>query len=287
MAKGIFRFYEELNDYLPYRQRKVDIEAEFIGGKCIKETIEDFGVPPSTVDLILVNGNPVDFSYFLKNGDRVSVYPVFEKLNIRNVSLLRKFPLRRVRFIADVDLQDMAQWMRLLGFDTIYNPTYSTADIIEIAGQENLIILTKHKELLESESVTHAVRVCAGTTLAQVEYVMDDLDIKDRIKPFSRCVQCNNRLENRQTKEIPNRISTKSKHIFEEHMLCRSCREKKTIKKTHGISELTSFVCNPKNNRGIYCTGDPEITKEVRHAYHIDRPGSVRRESLGKAPGAR
>jgi uncharacterized protein with PIN domain len=236
MAKGTFRFYEELNDYLPQHQKKVDIEAEFIGKRCIKGTIEDFGVPPEAVDLILVNGNPVDFRYLLKDGDRASVYPVFERLNIQNLSMPRKFPLRRIQFTADADLKDMVQVMRMLGFDTIYDPGYRMADIIEISRQENRIILTNRKELLRSESVTHAVRVCSGTPLEQVKNVMDDLDIKDRINAFSRCLRCNNVLENRQTKEILDRISPETKHIFEKYILCRSCRKTDRQKNTRRLN---------------------------------------------------
>jgi uncharacterized protein with PIN domain len=225
MAKGTFRFYEELNDFLPQHLKKVDIEAEFIGKKSIKETIKDLDVLPSTVDLVLVNGQPVDFEYILKHGDRVSVYPVFEKLNIRNVSMLRKFPLRRVRFIADVDLQDMVQLMRILGFDTTFNVNCSIPDIIEISGRENRIILTKQKELLKSESVTHAVRVCSGPATKQVCQLIDDLDIKDRVKPFSRCIRCNTRLTNLQTKAILDQISPETDRIFEKYLHCIPCRK--------------------------------------------------------------
>ena len=232
MAKGTFRFYEELNDLLPQHLKKVDIETEFVGKTSIKETIEDFGLSPSRVDLVLVNGSPVDFGYILKDGDRVSIYPVFEKLNIQNVSMLRNSPLRRVRFIAGVDLQDMVQLMRMLGFDMTFNATYSIPDIIEISRLENRIILTKQKELLKSDAVTHAVRVCPGAAVAQVKQVMDDLDIKDRIKPFSRCLRCNAPLKNRQTKEILDRISPKTKRIFEEYLLCRSCRKDDRQNKT-------------------------------------------------------
>ena len=225
MAKGTFRFYEELNDFLPQHLKKVDIETEFVGEKSIKKTIENFGVLPSRVDLVLVNGSPVDFWYILKDGDRVSVYPVFEKLNIQNVSMLRKTPLRRVRFIADVDLQDMVQLMRMLGFDMTFNATYSISDVIKISRLENRVILTKRKKLLKSKSVTHAVRVYPGAVVAQVKYVMDDLDIKDLIKPFSRCLRCNASLKNRQTKEMLDRISPKTKSIFEKYLVCRSCRK--------------------------------------------------------------
>ena len=44
--------------------------------------IEALGVPHTEIDLILINGRSVDFTYILQDGDRVSVYPVFESLNI-------------------------------------------------------------------------------------------------------------------------------------------------------------------------------------------------------------
>ncbi len=225
MAKGTFRFYEELNDFLPQHLKKVDIEIEFMEKRSIKETIKNFDVPPSTVDLVLVNGQPVDFEHIVKHGDRVSVYPVFEKLNIRNVSLLRQSPLRRVRFIADVDLQDLVQLMRMLGFNTTFNINCSITDIIEISGRENRIILTKQKELLKSESVTHGIKVCSGPAANQVCQLIDDLDIKDRVKPFSRCLRCNTRLKNRDTDAILDQISPGTDRIFEKDLHCISCRK--------------------------------------------------------------
>ena len=62
MAKGTFRFYEELNNFLPKRRKKVDFEAEFNKRKSIEDIIEEFGVPSTNVDLILINGKSVDFN---------------------------------------------------------------------------------------------------------------------------------------------------------------------------------------------------------------------------------
>ena len=39
--------------------------------------IEECGVPPTKVDLVLINGKSVDFNTLFHDGDRVSVYPVF------------------------------------------------------------------------------------------------------------------------------------------------------------------------------------------------------------------
>lgn len=186
MPKGKFRFYEELNDFLPEHRKKKDFEAEFSEKSSIENIIENFGVPPSKVDLVLINGKPVDFNYILQDGDRVSVYPVFELLNIQNVMLLRKVPLRRIQFIADLCLNNMVKPMRMLGFDVDFNPYYTTKEIIRISEKENRIILTTRKELVRSKSVTHGILMRPGTTIEQIKYVIEYLDVKDRIKPFSK-----------------------------------------------------------------------------------------------------
>jgi hypothetical protein len=99
-----FRFYDELNDFLPKEKRKKTFSYNFRYNQSAKDAIEALGIPHAEVDLILVNGNSVDFSYVLKNGDYVSVYPVFESLDISLVSRLRNAPLRQVKFILDVHL---------------------------------------------------------------------------------------------------------------------------------------------------------------------------------------
>lgn len=232
MAKGTFRFYEELNDFLPKHRKKVDFEAEINGRTSIKEIIEEFGVPPTKVDLVLINGESVDFNCVIKDGDRVSVYPVFESLNIQNVTLLRRFPLRRIRFIADIRLKDIIKPMRMLGFDIEFNDSFTTQDIIEKSIQEKRIILTERKELLKSKSITHGMLIPSGSTVEQVTNIIDDLDIKNRTKPFSRCLGCNETLEIRQTKQIMNMISVETNSIFEKYLLCKSCAKQDRHKHT-------------------------------------------------------
>ena len=177
MPTGTFRFYEELNDFLPNNRKKVDFEAEFNGKKSIKEIIEEFGVPPVAVDLVLINGKSVDFKYKIKDGDRVSVYPVFERFNIQNVTGLRRVPLRRIQFIADIHMEKIVKPMRMLGFDVDFNGSYTTQDIIEKSIQEKRIILTTRKELKRSKSVTRCILIRPGTTRKQIKYVMEYLDV--------------------------------------------------------------------------------------------------------------
>jgi hypothetical protein len=99
-----FRFYEELNDFLPVQQHKTSFRSAFFGNPSVKDTIQAMGVPHTAIDLILVDGQSVGFSHRLQDGERVAVYPVFERLDISPVIRLRPRPLRDTRFILDVHL---------------------------------------------------------------------------------------------------------------------------------------------------------------------------------------
>ena len=80
MSKATLRFYAELNDHLAPVRRKVDFEVAFEQGRSIENLIESLNISASEVDLILANGETVDFSYVVQDGDRFSVYPEFRAL---------------------------------------------------------------------------------------------------------------------------------------------------------------------------------------------------------------
>jgi hypothetical protein len=184
MPKVTFRFYEELNDFLPRHRRKTDFDVKFTGKRSIRDMVAELGVPHTEIDLILVNGNSVDFKYTLQDEDRISVYPVFESFNITEVTRLRKTPLRRNKFIADINLGNIVRYMRALGLDFYYNSSLSGREIIEISKRENRIILTKNRKLLKSKDVSHGILIRPGSTTEQIRQVIDCLDIEDKIKPF-------------------------------------------------------------------------------------------------------
>ena len=223
MPTATFRFYEELNDFLPRHRRKVDFQATFTDKRSIKDMIESLGVPHTEVDLILVNGQSVDFGYILEDGDRVSVYPVFESLDIEGATRLRDRPLRKTRFVADTNIGDIVRLIRLLGFDVVFHAGLSNRQIIDVSNQEHRIILTKSKSLLKFKEVTHGVFIRPGTRAEQVKGIMDRLDIKDQAKPFSRCLVCNGLLKRVAKEEIMDRIPPKAKARCDGYSVCRSC----------------------------------------------------------------
>lgn len=224
MTKNVlFRFYEELNDFLPPGKRKVPVQYSFSGRQSVKDAIEALGVPHVEVDMITVNGNPVDFSYLLKNGDRISVYPVFESLDISDVTHLHEKPLRQVKFVLDVHLGKLARYLRLFGFDTLYEKDYTDDEIILISSLQKRIILTRDKKLLNNKKVTHGMWIRSQYPESQLKEVFDRLDLKNTANPFSRCMECNSLLVHVKKEEIADKLPPRTKEFYNRFKLCPEC----------------------------------------------------------------
>lgn len=88
MGACSIRFYAELNDFLPPEKRQVIFTHSFFGEPTVKDIIESLGVPHTEVDLVLVNGVSVDFAHRVRDGDFISVYPVFESIDISPILFL-------------------------------------------------------------------------------------------------------------------------------------------------------------------------------------------------------
>lgn len=218
-----FRFYEELNDFLPGEKRGVLFSHRISGNQSVKDAIESLGVPHVDVDMIVVNSEPVDFSYKLKNEDHVSVYPVFESLDISGISPLRAKPLRKTRFVLDVHLGRLAKYLRLFGLDTMYMNHYSDTEIIGISVDERRIILTRDRGILKNKKVTHGYWIRSPRPKEQLKEVFSRFDLKKDTHPFTRCMECNGILKNVAMEKIVNRLMPATRKYYSEFRVCTSC----------------------------------------------------------------
>ncbi len=185
------RFYEELNDFLPNDKRKVAFIVTWKGKRSIKDLIESLGVPHVEVDLILVNGISVGFDYIVQNNDYISVYPVFERFEITNTTRLRPLSLRTPLFICDVHLRKLVKYLRLFGFDVLYDEKWDDKDLAQIAAQQKRILLTRDRQLLKRKIVDRGLIIRNTNPGKQIVEVLERLDLWDAIHPFSRCIMCN------------------------------------------------------------------------------------------------
>lgn len=217
------RFYEELNDFLTPEQRRRTLCYEFEGHPGIKDAIEAFGVPPTEVDLILVNGASAGFDYRLQSGDRVAVYPIFESFDISPLVKLRDRPLRKTAFAADANLGKLARRLRMLGFDTLHDPRCQASEIVDIAVREHRIVLTRVRSLLSDERITHGCLLCSAAPDEQVREVLDHCDLWRQIRPFRRCIWCNGSVDRVPEAEVPDRSLPGTGFHYGEFFRCGGC----------------------------------------------------------------
>lgn len=220
-----FRFYEELNDFLPERRKRNLFDFGFEGSPAVKDIIESFGVPHTEVDLIIVNGLSVAFDYNLKNGDIISIYPVFENLDISNITHLREKPLRNPKFICDVQLGRLSKYLRMLGFDTLYNNKYSVKEVIKISNEEKRTILTRNVFLLKNSLVVRGYWIRSQDPHRQIIQVIHFSDLLSLVKLFYRCSECNGLLNPVSKEMILDRLLPNTKKYFDEFHICGICNK--------------------------------------------------------------
>jgi uncharacterized protein with PIN domain len=217
------RFYAELNDFLAPERRMVPFPCAFHVSAPVRDLIESLGVPHTEVDLILVNGRSADFSHLVEDGDRISVYPVFESIDIAPVTRLRPRPLRQTRFVLDVHLGRLAAYLRMMGFDSLYRNDYRDEELARLSGGEERILLTRDRELLKRAVVTRGYYVRATSPRQQLAEVLRRFDLFDSATPFARCLACNGLLEPVAKDAVGELLPPRVRERHDEFLRCDAC----------------------------------------------------------------
>ncbi len=217
------RFYAELGDLLAKERRGREFEHTCAAGGSVKDVIEGLGVPHTEVDLILVNGRSVDFGHGVQDGDRVSVYPVFEALDISPVLALRPEPLRVSRFIVDVHLGRLARYLRLAGFDTLYRNDWDDEGLAQLSVGERRILLTRNRGLLMRSVVTHGYLVRDNRPRPQLKEVLERFDLWGAVAPFTRCSVCNGLVRPVPKAEVAVGLPERTAEHYQEFWRCTGC----------------------------------------------------------------
>lgn len=223
MPEALFRFYGELNDFLPRDRRFQSVVVRFDLPGPVKDMIEGLGVPHPEVDLILANGQSVDFSYLVRDGDRISVYPVFESLDIASLVRVRPQPLRDPRFVLDAHLGRLAAYLRMLGFDALYRKDFTDHELAAVSAAQRRILLTRDAGLLKHRVVTHGYWLRATDPREQLREVVRRFDLAGRVAPFTRCMRCNTPLEEAPEEAVATTVPPVARSRCREFRRCPSC----------------------------------------------------------------
>ncbi len=188
MKRAYLRFYEELNDYLPEDKKKVSFACGFGGRLTVASLLLATGVPVAEVDLVLCGSESVGLDHVVKDGDRIAIYPVFERLDLRGTTRVREEPLRRPAFVTGRALARLAAYLRLLGFDTRSWADGAWDEADGSTESESRILLTRD---YPPPQVARAFLVRGIRPRHQALQVVTELDLRRQIAPLGRCPRCN------------------------------------------------------------------------------------------------
>ncbi len=249
MSYVALRFYAELNDFLRDAQKQTRFKIELNRRTSVKDLIESLGVPHTEVEVILANGKSVDFNYIVKRDDELSIYPMFESVDVTPILKLREKPLRDIQFVLDCHLGRLARYLRQFGFDTLYRNDFTDDELADTSAREHRILLTRDRSLLKRSIITHGYCIREHDPRKQLDEVIRRFDLRKQIIPFGRCTRCNGIVEAVDKEAIEHLLEPKTRLYFDEFWQCTSCGqvywEGSHVKH---MLKLTDEVLNPESN---------------------------------------
>ncbi len=209
-----FKFFGKTNDFLPLQKRKKWFECPFRGNPAIKDTIESLGVPHVEVAAIAVNGRLKTFSYHLKNGDRVRVFSQSKMISGKNP-----------RFILDSHLGKLARYLRLLGFDTLYDRNVTDRQIVENVRKSRRIVLTRDIGLLKNKIITKGYWVREVIPSRQLKEIASRFALAKKKKPFHVCLECNGKIMAVPQRKVAPFLALDTLQYFRRFFMCANCKK--------------------------------------------------------------
>ena len=215
-------FHGDLSFFLKPKASR--IERQLSEKTSIKDVIEACGIPHTEVDLILVNGEPVDFAVILTQDVAVDVYPpnqtgslLFpeDRLQVRDIE----------KFVSDGHLGKLVRDLRLLGIDITYDPVAEDRQLVRTASHEDRALLTRDRRLLMHAAVRHGYYLRSQDPLKQTVEVLRRFNLEPALTPFSRCLRCNAALEPAKKADVFDQLEPLTRIYYEQFRRCGGCAQ--------------------------------------------------------------
>lgn len=97
-----------------------------------------------------------------------------------------------IRFIADRNLGTLVKWLRILGYDTLYERGNTDLDFLKKAAEEGRVALTRKRDITRWPHPARLVLVKADHVSDQLAEVLEALTIiPNPVKRMTLCLRCN------------------------------------------------------------------------------------------------
>jgi uncharacterized protein with PIN domain len=129
-----------------------------------------------------------------------------------------------VRFTADCNLGKLSKWLRILGYDTLYDRGNADETFLRKAGDAGRIALTRRRDLARRPESGCIVVVSADHVDMQIGEVLEALSLEpDPAKRMTRCLRCNAPLEEVSKESVTGLVPAYVCGICTQFRICRLC----------------------------------------------------------------
>ena len=120
-------------------------------------------------------------------------------------------------FVAEHTLGKLAKWLRMLGFDTVYESDLS----LKISYEKGRIRLTRSRRMGEKNRREGLLFIASDHYMEQLRQVVKAVEIiPDDLRPFSRCIRCNRSILPVDKNSVQGRVPD---YVWETHDSFRTC----------------------------------------------------------------
>ena len=124
-------------------------------------------------------------------------------------------------FIVDRSLGSLAKWLRILGFDTVYEADVSLEEFYHQID-EGRVLITRTRRIQKALFNRRHIFIEFNSLQEQLKQVVGQLDIKPTdIRPFSRCIHCNLLTDQIAREDVFGLVPD---YIWETHQKFNNCR---------------------------------------------------------------
>lgn len=136
-------------------------------------------------------------------------------------------PEERPKFVVDAMLGSLAKWLRLLGYDTLYSPSFNDSQIISMAVRMRRVVVTSDKGLYR-RAVKAGVRAVllpeAGVAESLARLASSGLVELVADPSRSRCPLCNGQLkEVKDRNAVRGRVPPGALAKYSRFYVCTRC----------------------------------------------------------------
>ncbi len=116
----------------------------------------------------------------------------------------------------------------MMGYDSVFFNGDDDSGMVKQALAEDRVILTRDTGIMKRRAVSsgrvRAVLIKSEEPEQQTAQLLATFDLKEQSNPFSRCLECNQRLETRSREEVAGRVPPYVYRTQKQYMECPDCR---------------------------------------------------------------